>query len=149
LEDYSDERLIANERNSYKSILLSKYNSYLKSKERYEAYREKVKIEEGMLFRMKQQILYLDDLRRGLDERNRVNKDKLRGLAEGFERKIEKIDEINGNLMKEKVKLQNQKEALANKIREYQHEIEMIKNDSEKSKLILKKLKNYLLYQEL
>lgn len=55
----------------------------------------------------------------------------------------------NEELLKETTKLQNQKEALVGKIREYQNEIETIKTDSEKAKQILKKIKNYLLYKEL
>lgn len=51
--------------------------------------------------------------------------------------------------MEENNKLQNQKGALVNKIREYQNEIEVIKSESEKSKAILKRIKNYLLYKEL
>ena len=51
--------------------------------------------------------------------------------------------------MKEITKLQNQKEALAGKVREYQNDIQNIKVDSEKKKQILKRLKNYLLYKEL
>ena len=56
---------------------------------------------------------------------------------------------MNEELIKETSKLQNQKEALVGKIREYQNEIEGIKAESEKSKQILKKIKNYLLYKEL
>jgi uncharacterized protein YlxW (UPF0749 family) len=59
------------------------------------------------------------------------------------------LDIGNEDLVKETTKLQNQKEALVGKIREYQNEIEIIKADSEKSKQILKKIKNYLLYKEL
>jgi hypothetical protein len=32
IDDYEDERFIANQRNNYKNILLHKYASYLKSK---------------------------------------------------------------------------------------------------------------------
>jgi hypothetical protein len=64
LDDYHDEKFIANERNNSKNILLNKYANYLKSKERYEALRDKVKTEEGLLFKMKQQILYLDGVRK-------------------------------------------------------------------------------------
>lgn len=56
---------------------------------------------------------------------------------------------MNEELVTETSKLQKQKEALVGKIREYQNEIESIKAESEKSKLILKKIKNYLLYKEL
>jgi hypothetical protein len=34
---------------------------------------------------MKQQILYLDGVRKDLDEKNKINKDKLKYLADGFE----------------------------------------------------------------
>ena len=47
------------------------------------------------------------------------------------------------------MKLQNQKQALVGKIREYQNDIENIKVEGEKSRQILKKIKNYLLYKEL
>lgn len=40
------------------------------------------------------------------------------------------MDDLNDSLNKERTKLQNQKEALANKVRQYQHEIEVIKEDS-------------------
>jgi len=49
--------------------------------------------------------------------------------------------------LKENTKLQNQKEALVGKIREYQNDIESIKIEGEKSRQILKKIKNYLLYK--
>jgi hypothetical protein len=38
---------------------------------------------------------------------------------------------------------------LVGKIREYQNDIENIKVEGEKSRQILKKIKNYLLYKEL
>ena len=47
------------------------------------------------------------------------------------------------------MKLQNQKQALVGKIREYQNDIENIKVEGEKSRQISKKIKNYLLYKEL
>ena len=47
------------------------------------------------------------------------------------------------------MKLQNQKQALVGKIREYQNDIENIKVEGEKSRQILKRIKNYLLYKEL
>lgn len=57
------------------------------------------------------------------------------------------MDEDYEELLKEKNKLQNQKEALVCKVREYQREIDTIKAEAEHSKLILKKVKNYLLYK--
>jgi hypothetical protein len=47
-----------------------------------------VKTEEGLLYKLKQQILYFDGVRKDLDEKNRINKDNLKSLADGFEEKI-------------------------------------------------------------
>lgn len=57
--DYDDEKFIAQERNKFKGLLVRKYSDYLKSKERFEAHLEKIRIEKGLLFKMNQQILYL------------------------------------------------------------------------------------------
>lgn len=84
-----------------------------------------------------------------MKEENDAHKDKLKKLSEGFSKRIKEMDDQNECLNKERTKLQNQKEALAGKIREYQHEIQLVREDSEKSKQILKRLKNYLLYKEL
>ena len=102
---------------------MRKYSDYLKSKERFEAHLEKIRIEKGLLFKMNQQILYLETIRGELNDQNKQNKFKLKSLSEGFSAKIKEMDEINDILMKDRTKLQNQKEALANKVREYQHEI--------------------------
>lgn len=149
LDADDDEKFISKERSKYKTMLLSKYTSYLQSKEKYEACQDKVRTEKGHLLRIRQQINYLEGVRQELDDQNRHNKERLKSLSEGFSAKIKEMDELNDSLMRERTKLQNQKEALAGKIREYQHEIQVIKEDSEKSKEILRRLKNYLLYKEL
>jgi len=76
-------------------------------------------------------------------------RNELKSINIGFNDKIKQLDIENEILIEENNKLQNQKGALVNKIREYQNEIETIKSESEKSKAILKKIKNYLLYKEL
>jgi hypothetical protein len=53
--------------------------------------------------------MYLEGVRKELDDRNKQNKEELKRLSEGFENKITQIDELNENLNKEKIKLQNQK----------------------------------------
>ena len=92
---------------------------------------------------------YLEQKRGQLEETNLEYRVKLKVVNEGFTDKIKKHDESNEELLKETTKFQHQKEALVGKIREYQNEIENIKVESEKSKQILKKIKNYLLYKEL
>jgi SMC interacting uncharacterized protein involved in chromosome segregation len=84
-----------------------------------------------------------------LHEENLSYKNELKSVNIGFNDRIKQLDKANEELMEENNKLQNQKGALVNKIREYQNEIEVIKSESEKSKAILKRIKNYLLYKEL
>lgn len=98
---------------------------------------------------MKQEYKYFEITTSQLQGENDSYKERLKKLSQGFSKRIEEMDKRNDELIKDRTKLQNQKEALAGRIREYQHEIQLIREDSEKSKQILKRLKNYLLYKEL
>lgn len=109
LDADDDEKYISKERSKYKNMLLSKYTSYLQSKEKYEACQDKVRTEKGHLLRIRQQINYLEGVRQELDDLNKVNKDKLKALSEGFSAKIKEMDDLNDSLLKERTKLQNQK----------------------------------------
>lgn len=84
-----------------------------------------------------------------LREQNVAYRNELKSINIGFSDTIIELNRQNDELIQENIKLQNQKGALVNKIREYQNDIETIKYESEKHKAILKRIKNYLLYKEL
>lgn len=56
-----------------------------------------------------------------LHEENMEYKNELKSVNIGFNDKIKQLDKENEDLMEENNKLQNQKGALVNKIREYQN----------------------------
>lgn len=64
LDDFDDEKFISQERSKYKNKLLSKYATYLQTKERYEACQDKLRSEKAQLFKLRQQIGYLAAVKR-------------------------------------------------------------------------------------
>lgn len=68
---------------------------------------------------MQKQFLQKNELY--LHEENMAYKNELKSVNIGFNDKIKQLDKENEDLMEENNKLQNQKGALVNKIREYQN----------------------------
>ncbi len=99
-QNYNDEKFIYLERNKYKSILISQYTMYMKSKQKFEAYRDKIKSQNGALFKIRQQVSYLKAVKDNLDDQNKMNKQKLKSLSEGFSAKIKDMDDQSDALLK-------------------------------------------------
>lgn len=62
---------------------------------------------------------------------------------------MKKLESEENEIMQERNKLQNQKEAFVTKIREYQLEIEKTKKESGKAQEMLKKVKSFLTTREI
>lgn len=112
-----DVKLLTKIRQDCKKSLMQLFDKFRLKEEEYTELVGRVKVEKTHITKLKNLRIFLEERRERLREQNNKYKEELKAINEGFDEKMAEMDKVNDEIEKEKIKLQNQKEALVGRVR--------------------------------